>query len=224
MRIDIVQFDRDVSAGTYGRLLAARGVACRCLTPEAGPGLDFSGADALLLLGGHMGVSEMEDCPLLRDVHALLPELVAAGKPVLAICLGAQLLADALGGRATKGRRGERSVQPIALTGAGRNDPLFAGLPNPFLSFQWHNDSFDPPAAATHLAFTETCPGQAFRYRNAYGLQFHPEVDEPIIAGWCRRAGVDETPLEAFRASRAEQRQTSRRILENFLAMIGRQG
>ena len=220
MRIDIIQFDFDVCAGTYGRWLEEWGVECRCLTPDRKATLSFAETDALLLLGGHMGVSEMEQYPMLRAFHDLLPELVEQDKPILAICLGAQLLADALGGQATKGRRGERSVQKISLTEAGEDDELFAGLPNPFLSFQWHNDSFDLPAQATHLAYTGACPGQAFRYRNAYGLQFHPEVDEPIIDGWCQRAKVDDTALEEFRVNKEEYRRASQRILENFLKMI----
>lgn len=217
MRIDIVQFDRDVIAGTYGLWLEEWGVECRCLQAGHTDSLQFAEADALLLLGGHMGVGDMEKFPLLSDFHARLPELVGQGKPILAICLGAQLLADALGGRATSGQRGERGVQQICLTEAGRNDPLFCGLPDPFLSFQWHNDSFDPPEAANPLAFTDTCPGQAFRYHNAYGLQFHPEVDEQIVAGWCRRAKVDDTALEEFRACRGESLQASQQILKNFL-------
>lgn len=220
MRIDIVQFDREVTAGTYGLWLEEWGVDCHYLLPGHPGSLQYAEADALLLLGGHMGVADRGKHPLLNDFHALLPTLVEQGKPILAICLGAQLLADALGGRATPGQRGERSIQQIQMTEAGRSDALFAGLPNPLFSFQWHNDSFDLPDAATHLAFTETCPGQAFRCRNAYGLQFHPEVDEQIITGWCRRAKVDETALEEYRVYREEYRQASRRILRNFLEMI----
>lgn len=220
MRIDIVQFDCEVTSGTYGSWLEEWGVDCHYLQPGHMEPLQFAEADALLLLGGHMGVGDMAKHPLLNDFYVLLPTLVEQGKPILAICLGAQLLAAALGGQALSGQRGERSVQQIHLTEAGNGDPLFAGLSNPFPSFQWHNDSFDVPATATPLAFTETCPGQAFRSRNAYGLQFHPEVDEQIIAGWCQRAKVDETALEEFRVCREEYREVSRRILENFLKTL----
>jgi GMP synthase-like glutamine amidotransferase len=140
--------------------------------------------------------------------------------PVLGICLGGQLLADALGGRATARSRGERGVRRISLSREGECDPLFAGLPNPFVSFQWHYDSFDLPASAIHLASTGTCPGQAFRCQNAYGLQFHPEVDEPIIAGWCRRAGVDDAAVKEFREVHGAYQAASRKMLQNFLAML----
>ena len=220
MRIDIIQFDREVCSGTYGRWLEKWGHQCHYLLPDDAESLESSGADALLLLGGHMGVSDRSKHPLLNKFHSFLPELVQQGKPILSICLGAQLLADALGGRAIAGQRGERSVQQVQLTEAGCKDSLFAGVPNPFLSFQWHNDSFDLPRSATHLAFTEVCPGQAFRCQNAYGLQFHPEVDEEIVAGWCRRAKVDETALDEFRGVRMEYQQASQRILKNFLNIV----
>jgi len=220
VRIDIIQFDRDVSAGTYGRWLEEWGVECHPVGPDDTVSLRFAEADALLLLGGHMGVAEREEHPLLREFHARLPRLVERGMPVLAICLGAQLLADALGGRATARRRGERGVRRISLSEAGECDPLFAGLSNPFVSFQWHNDSFDLPVSATHLASTEACPGQAFRCRNAYGLQFHPEVDESIIAGWCRRARVDDAALREFSEVREAYQAASRKILQNFLGML----
>lgn len=218
--MDIVQFDHDVIAGTYGDWLVEWGYDCRILGPDTELPLNFEETDALLLLGGHMGVKDRQHYALLNEMHTLLPTLAEQGKPILAICLGAQLLADALGGRATSGTRGERSVKRIEVTGAGQDDPLFAGLESSFLSFQWHNDSFDLPAEATHLAYTEVCPGQAFRHRNAYGLQFHPEVNEKIVSGWCKRAKTDETPLTEFRNDRDAYQQVSRRILENFLKAI----
>jgi len=220
VQIDIVQFDREVCSGTYGRWLEEWGNQCRYLLPDYTGSLLSSKADAVLLLGGHMGVNDRRNHPMLNHCHAELPLLVEQGKPILAICLGAQLLADALGGQALTKQRGERSVRQISLTEAGCRDPLFQGVSNPFSSFQWHNDSFDLPETATHLALTESCPGQAFRCQNSYGLQFHPEVDEQIIAGWCQRAKVDETALDEFRESRVEYLAASRRILKNFLEMI----
>jgi len=220
MRIEIVQFDKDVCSGTYGRWLEEWGIDCQYLHPGDTQPLQSAPGDALMLLGGHMGVKDRGEHPLLDRCHAELPALVEQGKPILAICLGAQLLADALGGQALSGQRGERGVQKIHLTVAGVTDPLFYGLTNPFPSFQWHNDSFDLPESATHLAFTETCSGQVFRSNNAYGLQFHPEVDEQIIAGWCRRAKADGTALEEFRGVQEEYQNASQKILNNFLNMI----
>lgn len=222
MRINIIQFDRDVSAGTYGRWLTEWGVDVCAVGPDQQGEPAVEQADALLLLGGHMGVHERDRHPLLKTFHARLPELTAQGLPILAICLGAQLLADALGGRATPGTRGERSMHQLRLTREGERDPLFAGLANPFVSFQWHNDSFDLPTAALHLAYSDACPGQAFRCRNAYGLQFHPEVDESIVRGWCQRAKAGDTPLSEFRARREDYRKASERILRNFMAMLQR--
>lgn len=218
--MDIVQFDLDVIAGTYGDWLVEWGYDCRILGADTELPLDFGETDALLLLGGHMGVNDRQHHALLNEMHTLLPTLVEQGAPILAICLGAQLLADALGGKATARTRGERSTRRISITEAGAADPLFVGIESPFLSFQWHNDSFDVPGKATHLAYTEVCPGQAFRYRNAYGVQFHPEVNDAIVDGWCKRAKTDNTPLDEFRAEREEYQQVSERILRNFLKTI----
>ena len=220
MRIEIIQFDHNVAAGTYGDSLEKWGIECRYLKPDHMEPLQFEQTDGFVLLGGHMGVGDRQKYPLLNRFHELLPNLVEQNKPLLAICLGAQLLADALGGKATAGTRGERSVQAIELTEAGSADPLFAGLPNPFLSFQWHNDSFDLPETAINLASSNVCPAQAFRCRNAYGLQFHPEVNESIIAEWCARARVDDTALNEFRSVREEYQKTSQTILKNFVKML----
>lgn len=219
MKIDIIQFDNEVVAGTYGRWLSEWGVETRTI----GPGDDhreFTGADALLLLGGHMGVHQREQHPLLNTFHHRLPGMIEQGQPLLAICLGAQLLADALGGKATARTRGEHGVLQVALTEVGRRDPLLRGVPDPFVSFAWHYDSFDLPPAAAHLASTDVCPGQIFRCGNAFGLQFHPEVDEQIIAGWCRRAGRDDAAVKAFAAVRPAYRDASRRILRNFIDLL----
>ena len=121
------------------------------------------------------------------------------------------------GGRVTSQSRQEKGITEVALTAAGQADPLFANLPNPFVSFEWHNDSFELPTAAVQLAKIERCPGQAFRYRNAWGVQFHPEVDESIVADWCRRTGVGEQPLEVFRHQQQRYFQHSKQLLENFL-------
>lgn len=223
MKITIVQFDHEVVAGTYARWLQEEQVDSEVLTPDSCAPLSPCDADALLLLGGHMGVAQKQDHPLLQRCHAALPQIVAQGTPMLAICLGAQLLADALGGRALSKQRGERGATPIHLTAGGQRDPLFAKIDSPFISVQWHNDCFDLPPAATHLAYTETCPGQAFRCNNAYGVQFHPEVDAAIIADWCKRAGVADTePLAAFQNVEDRYRTASRQLLTNFLRQIAR--
>lgn len=216
MRIQVLQFDERVELGTFSGWLTELGgeiTTWRCDRQQL-PDPEDQGA--VILLGGYMGVSDREQLPYLQLTADWVAEQVAVGRPLLAICLGAQLLAHALGGRVFREARQEKGIAEIELTAAGQSDPLFAQLPNPFTSFEWHNDSFALPAAALQLAQTDRCPGQAFRHGNAWGVQFHPEVDEIIVADWCQRTGAGEQPLLAFRRHQQRYFQHSKQLLENF--------
>jgi len=129
--------------------------------------------------------------------------------------------AEVLDAKVHRGSRGERGCCRISLTPEGKTDPLFGSMPENFLSFQWHNDSFDVPRGGLVLARTETCPYQAFRWNaNAYGIQFHPEVDRSIVACWS--GGGKESPNSCekdFSVLEAEYTSTSRIFLENFFAL-----
>ncbi|HEY5674879.1 MAG TPA: type 1 glutamine amidotransferase [Malonomonas sp.] len=217
MRIQVLQFDERVGLGTFSGWLAEAGseITCWRCDQQQLPGIDDRGP--VILLGGYMGVGDRQQLPYLQLAADWVAAQVEAGRPLLAICLGGQLLAHALGGSVTSQYRQEKGIAAIELTPAGQVDPLFAGLPNPFCSFEWHNDSFDLPQAATHLAWTEPCPGQAFRYQNAWGLQFHPEVDTTIVAQWCQRTGAGEKPQQIFHQHQQRYLQHSRQLLLNFL-------
>ena len=111
---------------------------------------------------------------------------------MLGICLGAQLLAAALGARVAPGPAREIGWHPVALRPAARDDPLFAGLPPTFTAFHWHGDSFDLPAGAAWLASSPRTPYQAFRTGAAsYGILFHLEVDEPAVRGMVAAFGAE---------------------------------
>ena len=115
---------------------------------------------------------------------------------------------------------------PVALTEEGCRDPLFAGMPVEFDTFQWHHDSFDIPDGGVLLASSTACPHQAFRVGSAaWGTQFHPEVTERIIRDWCAldrtsSARVDEL-LSGFRTSEAPYRAAAQSLLANFLGTAG---
>ena len=216
MQIQVLQFDERVGLGTFSGWLTEFGgeiTLWRCDQQQL-PGAADQGP--VILLGGYMGVGDGQRHPYLQIAADWVAEQVEAGRPLLAICLGSQLLAHALGATVTSQYRQERGMIDIDLTVAGQADPLFADLPNPFVSFAWHSDSFELPVAALHLAQTEHCPGQAFRYRNAWGVQFHPEVDAPIVADWCQRTGAGDKPLLVFRQHQQPYFQQSKKLLENF--------
>lgn len=222
MRIHVMQFDERVGLGNFSGWLTELNceiASWRCDRLEFPP---EQADEPLLLLGGYMGVNDREQHGYLQVVADWIAAEVERGRALLATCLGSQLLAHALGAEVTSRHRQERGIREISLTAAGDNDPLFAGLPNPFIGFEWHNDSFELPAGSLHLAETEGCPGQAFRYRNAWGVQFHPEVDARIVADWCRRTAAGPQPLDDFRRQQQTYFKHSRQLLENFLAMAMR--
>ena len=106
------------------------------------------------------------------------PEAVfALGVPVLGICLGAQLMAKTLGAKVYKNKVREIGWAPVYFTDAAKGDPVFGGLESPTTFCHWHGETFDMPAGAEWLAYSDNCRNQAFRYgKNAYGIQFHPEI------------------------------------------------
>ncbi len=219
MRINVIQFDERVRLGTFSSWLREMNITIRICRADRGELPAVEDKDPVILLGGHMGVADRECLPYLEEAAVWIANAVERGRPLLAICLGGQMLAHALGAQVTSQARQERGIQQITLTEEGCVDPLFAGLPNRFVSFEWHNDSFDLPDGGTHLARSGDCEGQAFRYKNAWGVQFHPEVEKKIVAEWCQRANVGVGALEFFRQHQVEYYAHSKRLLENFVAL-----
>jgi GMP synthase (glutamine-hydrolysing) len=223
----IIQNDPKVPVGAFGGYLAEEGVPCRLVRPYLGESLPaLATVAAVIILGGAMGVHDTDRHPFLVALQEFMQQCVVDTIPLLGICLGGQLLAEALGGRVTTGSCGEKGLQAVRLSTAGAADPLFAGIGEEFTMFQWHNDCFALPEGAVLLASSAVCPGQAFRYgENAYGLQFHPEVDRSIIDLWARKtehtAAKAVRVLADFSAGEDAYRGTSRRLLGNFLRIAG---
>lgn len=181
-----------------GRLeewLAAAGWELDVRRLDAGARLPptMAGHAALVVLGGFMSVHDRGAYPHLAQTEELLRQAVALDLPVLGLCLGGQLLAAALGGRVTRNPVPEIGASRVTLTEEGRADPLFAGCPPELPVFQWHGETFSTlPAGGALLATSPACRHQAFRVgRRAYGLQFHFEVTEEMVAAWAR-AYADE--------------------------------
>jgi GMP synthase (glutamine-hydrolysing) len=152
---------------------------------DAGGALpDWRAFDLVVAMGGPMGAYEDEAFPWLVGERALLGAAASAGTPCLGVCLGAQLLAAAIGGRAFPGPAPEVGVFDVDLTAAGRRDAVLSVLPRRFTVLQWHSDTFDLPDDAVVLASSAAYPRQAFRWRNAFGLQFHAEVTPAMAEEW----------------------------------------
>ncbi len=146
--------------------------------------------DGLFILGGPMNVYERREYPWLAAEQQFIASSISMRKPVLGICLGAQLLAVVLGGTVTQMVDQEIGWFPVDLTPAGREVALFRDFPNQFLALHWHADSFSIPPGAVHVARSEGCEEQAFVYENhVVGLQFHLESDKQAVAAMIRCCG-----------------------------------
>jgi len=218
--IVLVQNDPVVPPGLYGAHLEAMAVPHRVVRLDLGEDLPpVEDSRGVIVLGGYMSVEDDADYAFLGPLQEWMRQLAGAGIPLLGICLGGQLLARALGGQVDRDRRGERGIHRVHLL-PHQDDPLLACLPESFPCLQWHRDSFLPPPDAELLASSDICPGQLFRAgRYSYGLQFHPEVNLEIVTAWNRRAGLDPSIPEQFRALEAEIRQPALQLLDNFLSL-----
>ncbi len=146
-------------------------------------GLDSLRSDFLIVMGGPWSV--YDDYRWLEPETRLIRRAVEEEVPVLGICLGAQLIAAALGASVYPCGNKEIGWYPLDVSDSGRRDPLFSHLEARETVFQWHGDTFDLPAGAELLASSPLCPHQAFRYgRSTYALQFHLEVTAAIAAEW----------------------------------------
>ena len=146
------------------------------------------GYDTIVILGGPMSV--YDNFPYLKKERELISNAIKNDIPVLGICLGSQLIAQAAGGRVYKGKKKEIGWSNVYLTPASSND-IFRGFTDKAIRiFQWHGDTYDLPADAKILAYSDLYP-QAFRIGSAVGIQFHFEVDEPLIQTWMKEYSAE---------------------------------
>jgi GMP synthase (glutamine-hydrolysing) len=173
--------------GTLDSLIRRRGHRIRFRNFDRHPDahLDVDRYRGLVVLGGPMNVEDHPSRPHLANEMRAIERMLEQGKPVLGICLGAQLLAHVLGAPVTRLRTPEIGWYPLHKTADGEADPVLAPLHGGTPVFQWHGCRFDIPAGAVHLARSEGCEQQAFRYGdNAYGFQFHLEMDGRLVERW----------------------------------------
>lgn len=153
---------------------------------------NLSGVEAVISLGGPMNVYEEERFPFLKEENTFIKRLLKERVPFLGICLGAQLLAKACDAKVKKATKEEIGWYKALLTKDGLKDPLFLDIDNVVNVFQWHGDTFKLPKKAKLLATSENGANQAFRFSdNAYGLQFHIEVNAAMIRNWVKEYIVD---------------------------------
>lgn len=222
MHVLVIKHAREEGPGTLGDFLQEKGIEAAEVRLYEGDSLPAapSSEGAVIVMGGPMNVYEEDRYPFLAEENAFIGEALRRGVPLLGICLGAQLLARACGARITRALRDEVGWSRVTLTEQGMSDPLLQGLGREFEVFQWHEDTFDVPGEGVHLAESEVCRNQAFRFgANAYGLQFHVEMTPRMVDQWYRNCPQKERALAHFEQIRPEFNHRARLLYMNFLAL-----
>jgi GMP synthase-like glutamine amidotransferase len=236
MRILVFQHVPAEHPGAFRQLWRENGDEWCTVELDAGQAIpDFNDFDLLVALGGPMDVWQEDLYPWLGSEKAAIRHWVKdLDRPFLGVCLGHQLLAVALGGAVGLMDHQEIGLGEVALTPAGRRDPLFAGFTASVETFQWHGAEISRlPDGAEILAINSSCPVQAFRYGpHAYGLQYHVEITASTVAEWSDipeyRAGLDRMlgPGATTRLSELVARRlpsfaaSARRLNDNIAAIV----
>jgi len=184
--------------------------------------------DALIVLGGPMNVYEEVRYPYLKRLNKTIKNFVIMGGHYLGFCLGGQLLAKALGAKVRKNQTKEIGNFEIRLTDGGVEDQLFKGFSTVFPALEWHGDTFEIPTGAIKVGESELCANQAFRFKNAYGLQFHLEATPEMLAEWVKvyedeltEEGIDAAALiEETKRKMDIYRESSNQLFANFLGLV----
>jgi GMP synthase (glutamine-hydrolysing) len=190
----VFQHDPFEDLGFFAEVLDKQRITCRVIQLFHGevPAEDWERIQALIILGGPMSVDDEDRYSFLRWEKRIIRAAINDGVPILGVCLGAQLIASALGTPVYHGHVREIGWTPISITPHGQVDSLLGYLPESATVFQWHGDGFDLPAGAIQLASSVNFENQAFRVgRNIYGLQFHLEVTPRMIARWIDERSKD---------------------------------
>jgi len=156
---------------------------------------EVSEFDFLIIMGGPQSPLELEQYPYLRDEIKLTDRAIVNKKAVLGVCLGSQIIGEALGAQTQHSPNKEIGAYPVELTSEGIGDPLFKKFPAKFDVMHWHNDMPGIPTGARLLAKSEGCPRQAFAYGDrVYGLQFHLEITQELAKGMIEHCASDLQP------------------------------
>jgi GMP synthase (glutamine-hydrolysing) len=226
-----IAHQRDAGPGVFADVMRSRGIEHDVwlrAENERPPG-EPADYDAVMVFGGAMHADQEEHHPWLADEKAMLRELLDRGVPLLGVCLGSQLLAEAAGGSARRASAPEIGWHDVEVSDAGARDPLLAPLAPRFEAFQWHSYEFTLPPGAAPLARSDVCL-QAFRLDNAIGIQFHAEVSAEDAEAWIDdyrsdedavRIGIDPDALHRrTRASIEEWNELGRALCGRFVDAV----
>jgi GMP synthase (glutamine-hydrolysing) len=213
MRVLSIVHEPTAGPGVFAEVLDERRAETLTWRPPEDPDPpELAGLSAILAFGGAMHVDQDERHPWLAAERAILSEALAARIPLLAVCLGSQLLAQAAGAPVDRSAQPEIGWHDVSLTPEGAADPLLAALGKQFHAFQWHAYEFALPRGAVALAHSDFCL-QAFRAGEAaWGIQFHAEVSRADAMAWIDDAGDDPDAAAAGIDADALREQTAAAI------------
>jgi GMP synthase (glutamine-hydrolysing) len=234
MRALAIVHQKDAGPGVFADELRERGVELdEWALAERGtaPPVEIAEYDAVLTFGGAMHADQEDRHPWLRFEKDFLAAILDDGMPVLAVCLGNQLLAEAAGGAAHRASEPEIGWHQVEITDEGAADPVIGALAPSFTAFQWHSYEALPPEGAAILARSPVC-AQAYRVgERAWGIQFHAEVSAADARKWIDDYRSDEDAVrigvdpEALRAETEEQiedwNRLGRELCGRFIDAIG---
>jgi GMP synthase (glutamine-hydrolysing) len=233
MRALAIVHQPDAGPGVFVDAMRERGVQLdEWALSERGtaPPDEIAAYDAVLTFGGAMNADQEDRHPWLRFEKDFLAAMLDDGMPILAVCLGCQVLAEAAGGAARRASEPEIGWREVEVTEAGAQDPVFGPLAPRFTAFQWHSYEALPPEGAVQLARSPVC-GQAYRIGDsAWGIQFHAEVTAGDVEKWIDdyradedavRIGIDPDELRAETEPRiADWNGLGRELCGRFLDAI----
>jgi GMP synthase-like glutamine amidotransferase len=173
--------------------------------------------DIIITMGGPMSVHDEDRYPFLGEEVGFLRKDIEGNVPLLGICLGAQIIARSCDAWVGKAKKKELGWKDVFITEAGKQDLLFQGVSDVMRVFQWHEDTFDIPQGSTFLATGWDCENQAFRYRNAFGLQFHIEVTREMLCQWFEGSPELDTILQGYEEIEGVLTTCAKTIYSNFL-------
>lgn len=211
-----IAHQRDAGPGVFADAMRSQGVQhdVWLRSEQDQPPGDPRDYDAVLVFGGAMHADHEDRHPWLREEKGLLAELLERQVPLLGVCLGAQLLAEAAGAPARRASRPEIGWHDVEVTDAGAEDPLLAPLAPRFEAFQWHSYECPLPPGATALARSDVCL-QAYRIGDsAWGIQFHAEVARGDVEAWIDDYRSDEDAVRIGLDPNALRRRTDSSIEE----------
>jgi GMP synthase (glutamine-hydrolysing) len=232
MRVLAIVHQRDAGPGVFADVIRSRGLELDTwLPPETtSPPRKPGDYDTVLVFGGAMHVDQEDRHPWLREEKVLLRDLIERDVPLLGVCLGAQLIAEAAGAEARRASRPEIGWHEVEITADGNVDPVLGPLAPRFQAFQWHSYEFPLPPGATLLARSPVCL-QAYRVGDSsWGIQFHAEVTLEDAEAWIDdyrsdddavRLGLDPDELRRLtRDAMSDWSALGRGVCERFLAVV----